>query len=577
MKTTLKKVLSMALALVLLVGALPMGVQAAAADANVDKSHWEVTSTSHKCIDSNCTINWHPKQYATEHWDGKYNSDPVDGICGACGYVINPCFGGHTPGAAATCTSSQVFTVCGTELVGALGVNSETGHNMQQTAARREPTCGAEGSEAVMTCSNGCGKSTGGDSIPATGNHTGGEATCTTKAVCSDCGDSYGEFSTTKHAAADPTKWEHDVNYHWNVCGCANHEIVNKDRHEWPSEAARTASEACTVCGVTREIPNNETTGGTTTEVANLRIMENGVLKYATTGTPNGPVSVAECLSIAGINSANVTNITVSGNQSTTLNGTFTLGAANSLTTIEFTTATPTASYIVYYNVNVDASKDNKTVGSYVSGSTMGDALDKLSTMTITRPGLYPTWFKLAGWYWDRACTNPVRRDTLITEDTVVYAKWERKYNYEVTLKLYTNGNTNTVVKVVDAFAYIQDDGILSNSEVTAIAKQYIKSNNDAPITAYGPFKSGSEWDNYCKYQNRLSTQNQYIAEDDPATVLHVMVHNAKIYNSTSSTGKKADSSNPKTGDMILMPAAIMGTSVTALAVMFYLKKKRTV
>ena len=44
---------------------------------------------------------------------------------------------------------------------------------------------------------------------------------------------------------------------------------------------------------------------------------------------------------------------------------------------------------------------------------------------------------------------------------------------------------------------------------------------------------------------------------------------------SGSGSGAAADSSNPKTGDMIFTPVVVMGTSVACLAVLFYLNKKR--
>lgn len=518
MKTTLKKVLSMALALVLLVGVLPFQASATGnVTVYVNETAAQIAPGTYTFSDLATFCNTVLKGStldAVNYYHITADSNHTNGHSGAtaggftasdnlsvnihpelCVHLtVTPC--AHTNSTAATCETPGTCNDCGFE------VEPKLGHNMQQTAARLEPTCGAAGSEAVMTCSNGCGKSTGGAVIPATGNH--------------DFGD--------------------------NASACLNCGAKNEN---YVAPAVVTVN--FYVDGTFAETKTSATPATIQTLITNLCTVDDNaalIYDYAIANNANAALTTV-------VNAGQTANI--------------------------YLKTKATTSYIVYYNVNVDASKDNRPIASFVSGATMGDALDKLSTMTITRPGLYPTWFKLAGWYWDRACTNPVRRDTMITEDTVVYAKWERKYNYEVTLKLYTNGNTNTVVKVVDAFAYIQDDGILSNSEVTAIAKEYIKSNNDAPITAYGPFKSGTEWDNYCKYPNRLSTQNQYIAEDDPATVLHVMVHNAKIYNSTSSTGKKADSTNPKTGDMIMVPAAVMGTTVSALAVMFYLKKKRTV
>lgn len=70
----------------------------------------------------------------TEHSfdDGKITKEPKcieEGIitytCSSCGTTIKKYFGGrgHTPGAAATCTTPQTCTVCGTQLKAALGHN----------------------------------------------------------------------------------------------------------------------------------------------------------------------------------------------------------------------------------------------------------------------------------------------------------------------------------------------------------------------------------------------------------------------------------------------------------------------
>ena len=241
--------------------------------------------------------------------------------------------------------------------------------------------------------------------------------------------------------------------------------------------------------------------------------------------------------------------------------------------------ASTTTKYNVSYNLNVDeTSKYNYPLAPREEGTRLATIMQELRAMegtTIKFPGLFETWFEVEGWYVDgiKVTDNDTRA---LYSNTCFVAKWKQKYNYEVVLKLYTNGNTNTVVKVIDAFKYVQDDGKLSHTEVTNIAKEYIKPNNDAGLTVYGPFDA-SGWEQYSLYSNRLTGTEYVTVNPNGTTVVHAMVHNALINGSSSTTNKKADSSNPKTGDMIMVPAAIMGTTVSALAVMFYLKKKRTV
>ena len=94
---------------------------------------------------------------------------------------------GHTAGAEATCTTAQTCTVCGTELVAALGHN----HSAVVTA----PTC-TEAGYTTYTCA--CGDTYTGDEVAALG-HTeevvaGKDATCTEAGLtegkkCSVCGE----------------------------------------------------------------------------------------------------------------------------------------------------------------------------------------------------------------------------------------------------------------------------------------------------------------------------------------------------------------------------------------------------
>lgn len=62
-----------------------------------------------------------------------------------------------------------------------------------------EPDCKNAGKKADMLCSGCKAVVKIGDVIPATGNHIGGTATCTEKAICSECGDKYGNTDSNNH------------------------------------------------------------------------------------------------------------------------------------------------------------------------------------------------------------------------------------------------------------------------------------------------------------------------------------------------------------------------------------------
>ncbi|MDE7087007.1 MAG: hypothetical protein K2O67_02320, partial [Clostridia bacterium] len=110
----------------------------------------------------------------------------------------------HTPGDAATCTTAQTCTVCGTEIAPKLGHKYEA-----VEGGGKPPTCTEDGNGKVK-CSR-CGDEKVGDSIPATGHTPGIAATCTEPQICTECqtelaaalGHDWGEWETTKEATEE--------------------------------------------------------------------------------------------------------------------------------------------------------------------------------------------------------------------------------------------------------------------------------------------------------------------------------------------------------------------------------------
>ncbi|MBE6708460.1 MAG: hypothetical protein E7578_04365, partial [Ruminococcaceae bacterium] len=78
------------------------------------------------------------------------------------------------------------------------GSTNPSNHADLKKVAAKAPTCAEIGWNAYEYCTK-CAYTTYNE-LPATGNHTGGTATCTSKAVCSVCKAEYGNVDPTNHA-----------------------------------------------------------------------------------------------------------------------------------------------------------------------------------------------------------------------------------------------------------------------------------------------------------------------------------------------------------------------------------------
>lgn len=89
-------------------------------------------------------------------------------------------------------------------------------------------------------------------------NHTGGTATCTAKAVCSVCGESYGELAA--HVADSSYKYNADG--HWTACAACGTPMSNQEAHTGGAADCQHKA-VCDVCGQPYgELDANTHTGG---------------------------------------------------------------------------------------------------------------------------------------------------------------------------------------------------------------------------------------------------------------------------------------------------------------------------
>ena len=148
----------------------------------------------------------------------------------------------------------------------------------------------------------------------------------------------------------------------------------------------------------------------------------------------------------------------------------------------------------------------------------------------------------------------------------------------KVYLHVYLNGNASVIALTKEITgSYLLDDDKTSNAEIWTYLKNnyYTAQDPNVGLLIDGLYVStGSEGtfpQNYYTDTKQDTLTGIEALRDKGYVHINVMLKNAAVKGSSAA----ADSSNPKTGDNIFAPVAVMGLSVSALAVLFYLNKKR--
>ena len=141
----------------------------------------------------------------------------------------------------------------------------------------------------------------------------------------------------------------------------------------------------------------------------------------------------------------------------------------------------------------------------------------------------------------------------LYTEQKLVIARVHLGKDYSVDMAVQLNG-------------FRVGDVVTEKDVKNAIKKYYSVSG----MKIYTP----AEWENVVAGKDANNITNFIVQGGDNDNVYEVYISGARNTYANSTT-YKADSSNPKTGDMIFAPVAVLGLSASALAVLFFLNKKR--
>ena len=136
---------------------------------------------------------------------------------------------------------------------------------------------------------------------------------------------------------------------------------------------------------------------------------------------------------------------------------------------------------------------------------------------------------------------------------------------YDVTLRVYTNGDTQYVDKVLDLDDYA-GDGKITRTEVENLLDKKYSAKSGYSLAYYGLFTAETWDDGDYDIDDAVSSIK---VNDYGKTVIYVMVKNVKK--------AVADSSNPKTGDNIMIAATTLALSAAALVSIVELKKRKMI
>ena len=142
---------------------------------------------------------------------------------------------------------------------------------------------------------------------------------------------------------------------------------------------------------------------------------------------------------------------------------------------------------------------------------------------------------------------------------------------YPVYLNIYLNGNVSTIAKKVDITKGIAADGYVDLEDVKNVVKSYFNAKDSDGILYDGLYIfDGSFGGQYTTDVGRVDGYGN-INEDRKLSTVNI---NVMIKNAVAKGSVAADTSNPKTGDMIFLTVTALVASAGALALVYANKKR---
>ena len=417
----------------------------------------------------------------------------------------------HTPGAAATCTAAQVCTVCAAELAPALGHDYA---DATCTAPKTCKVCGATEGEAL--------------------GHDYADATCTAPKTCKICGAT--ERTTLPHnfghgtvcldcgyckhcgltitgIVTHPSSCPNSVNYK-TVCDKCNVEYITANGH--PSCAV------CKGCHTTETCP------------------------YCATCYAAGDKNVTSHKASDHCSECGVVN-------------------GHKADCSKMYPDTGNAQLYVWANLIVGESEKETILLDTITGLSGNDLIYQVVARNESRlRAKIPNGFSWTGHvYYEQDPKTVLTVGSTMTvtddDDVVINLYSDEKL---VVARVHT-GKYYTVDRVVDVGGFQIGDTVTSADVLKAVKKFY----NVSTMKMYTP----GDWETIVLGGSASTLPNFVVVRGD--NIVDVYVTGSRV--TSSGTTYTPDSSNPKTGDMIFVPTAVLGLSLSALAVLFFLNKKR--
>ena len=161
--------------------------------------------------------------------------------------------------------------------------------------------------------------------------------------------------------------------------------------------------------------------------------------------------------------------------------------------------------------------------------------------------------------------------------DVYLTRKYSKDNSNKVYLHVYLNGDASTIAMTKDITGtYLMDDWSTDTTEILKYLKNnyYTAKDTSEAITIDGLYTNtntnGAFPGNYYADNKVSRLDNIKDKLEDGYVHISVMLKNSKAKSSST-----ADSSNPKTGDTIFVPVMVMGLTASALAAAYVFGKKR--